>query len=138
MTKKLTRQELEQWARTLDEENAPYSSQIQAENSFFVNQLTTRPGDTYEDIRTEAEKDFTEKKVEAKKWKNASWGSLGVGIGVNLVTGGAVGLAALVGGFAGMLYSSSRASKDEIQGHEGEHFVVQLDDVAKDLEKKTS
>jgi len=136
MNKKLSRQELEQWAKTLDEENSPYSSQIHAENSFFMSQLSARPGETYDDIRQMAEKDSSEKQHEAKKWKNASWGSLGVGIGVNLVTGGAVGLAALVGGFAGMLYSSSRASKDEIQGHEGQHFVVQLDDVAKELEKK--
>ena len=130
MSEELSRKDLVEWAEELDAMNSPYSSQVQAENQFFVSQLENREGDELSDIRDKALQDNSKCQSESKKWKHVGWGTIAAGIGLNVVTGGTVGLVALVGGFAGMMYGSSRSTKEEQRAMEAEHFVIQLDDVA--------
>jgi hypothetical protein len=138
MNKKLTRQDLGNWAKSLDAENAPYSSRVQEENSFFVSQLEAYNGEQLEEIRSAAQSDSTKGDKEAKKWKHISWGSIAAGIGVNLATGGTAGIVALVGGVAGMMYGGSRSTKEELSSNNSKHFVSQLDDVAQAINQKSN
>jgi len=135
MGEKLNREDLTEWAETLDAVNAPYSSQVQAENYFFVTQLEKREGTEIDEIIDAAQQDSRKSQHESKKWKNISWGSLAAGIGINIFSGGTVGLAALVGGFAGMMYGGSRSSKEQQNVAEGEHFITQLNDVGVAIER---
>ncbi|MBT7669077.1 MAG: hypothetical protein HN623_05810 [Bdellovibrionales bacterium] len=137
MNKKLTRQDLGNWAQALDETNAPYSSKIQEENSFFVSQLNACSGEKLEEIRNSAESDYSDSQKGSKRWKHISWGSLAAGIGVNIVTGGTAGIVALVGGFAGMMYGGARSSKEDLNSNNSMHFVSQLDDVEKAIKQKS-
>ena len=81
MADQLSREELSNWAEALDAETAPYSSQVHAENHFFVSQLEKRAGDEFGEIRDTAQQDSSRSEHESKKWKHLSWGSVAAGIG---------------------------------------------------------
>jgi len=135
MSKQLRREGLKAWAETLDAVNAPYSSQVQAENHFFVSQLQKRKGTELAEIRQKAQEDSSKSQKESKKWTRFGWGTIATGVGVSIFSSGTVGMVALAGGLAGMLYGGSRSTKEQQNAAEGEHFVIQLDDVAESIER---